>query len=108
MPSWLSFLIRWAWERDGRVLGILHGLQKIPLFSSRQVGQLHSGIEGDFLLVHQVQQLRDEVGEADEALDVAIAAIAHVFGRMIRSRDVVVSQLGHILLEAPSNCPADS
>src|SRR5699024_7429093 len=46
---------------EGRcVLGILHGLQKIPLFGSRQIGQLHSGIEGYFLLVNQVQQFGDE------------------------------------------------
>src|SRR5699024_10394500 len=57
----------------GCVLGILHGLQKIPLFGSRQIGQLHSGIEGYFLLVHQVQKLGDEVGEADEALDLCLA-----------------------------------
>ena len=52
-------------------MGILHGLQKIPLFGSRQIGQLHSGIEGYLLLVYQVQKFRDEVGETDEALDVA-------------------------------------
>ena len=59
----------------GRVLGILHGLQKIPLFGSRQIGQLHSGIEGDSLLIHQVQQFRDEVGQADEPFDLGLAII---------------------------------
>ena len=68
-----QFLDALGLGKGGRVLGILHSLQKIPLFGSRQIGQLHSGIEGDFLLVYQVQQFGDEVGQADIALNLLSA-----------------------------------
>ena len=55
------------------VLGVLHRLQKIPLFGGRQIRQLHSGIERDFALIHEVEKFRDEVGETDESLDLITA-----------------------------------
>ena len=57
-----------------RVFAVLHGLQKIPLLVSCQIGQLHSGIEGNFLLVYQVQQFRNQVGEADIPVNPALVS----------------------------------
>ena len=42
-------------------------LLKSPLLAFVQIGQFHSGIEGDLLFVYHVQQFRDEVGQTDKA-----------------------------------------
>ena len=57
--------------RQGRcVLGLVHGLQKIPLLSLVQIGQFHSGIEGDFLFIYKVEQFGNEIRQADKPLDI--------------------------------------
>ena len=44
--------------------------EKIPLLAFVQIGQFHSGIEGNFLFIYHVQQFRDKVGQADKTLDI--------------------------------------
>ena len=53
-------------------------LLKIPLLAFVQIGQLHSGIEGNFLFVHHVQQFGNEVCQADIASN-SIATYALAF-----------------------------
>lgn len=63
-------LIRTAREQGRCVLGLVHGLQKIPLLSLVQIGQFHSGIEGDFLFIYKVEQFGNEICQADKPLDI--------------------------------------
>ena len=55
--------------KRGRAVLAFHGLQQIPLLRFRQIGKLHSGGQGNFLFIHHLQNLRDEIGQADVAFD---------------------------------------
>ncbi len=60
--------------REGRRrLGEVHGFDDMQLFFGRQVGQFDGGIKGDLLLVDHVQEFRDQVGEADESMNLISA-----------------------------------
>ena len=50
-----------------------HGVIKRALLLFGKVGQLHRRAKGDPTVIHHVQNFRDEVGEADIALDLCIA-----------------------------------
>ena len=49
----------------------LHGFEQDLLMFFGQVRQFHRRAHGDPAVIHKLQQLRDEVGEADIALDCA-------------------------------------
>ena len=53
-------------------------VQQIPIdalhpFTNHPFKVLHSGIKGNFLFVHHVQQFRDKAGQADKTLDLSAA-----------------------------------
>ena len=58
-----------------RCLCIVHCLQKFFLFRRFQIRQLYRRIEGDFLLIHHIQNFWNQVGKADIAMNL-ITAIA--------------------------------
>ena len=56
-----------------RCLCIVHCLQKFLLFRWFQIRQLYRRIEGDFLLIHHVQNFRNQIGKADKPLNLSSA-----------------------------------
>ena len=58
--------------RRGAVLQLHHFVERTLLLFG-QIGQFHSGPHGDLSLVHHVQQRRDQIGEADIALDLGFS-----------------------------------
>ena len=68
--------------------------KKIPLLSLVQIGQFHSGIEGDFLFIYKVEQFRDKIGQTDETLNL-IATFTKFFGHDLVGT-FLCPNLGHI------------
>ena len=87
-----------AYSASGsQILGVVHCFQKIPLLAFVQIGQLHSGIEGDFLFVHHVQQFRDEVGQADKTLDLLITFACSFSNNLCTAfPEIIWDNLSHI------------
>ena len=67
-PSWLYFLSRWAWEREGVACSLSIASSKSRCSSFFEEGQLISRIEGDFLFIHHIQQFGNQLRQADIAL----------------------------------------
>ena len=64
-------------EGGGGLLAV-HRVQKLCLFLFFEERQLIGRVEGDFLLIHHVQQFGDELSEADVAGNL-VTALAYLF-----------------------------
>ena len=62
-----------------------HHIQELFLFLSREEGQLIGRIQGDFLLVHHIQQGGDQLGEADVTHNLNTAAFTGIFCHTVTS-----------------------
>ena len=69
------FLLHFQKDLTGELIEGTACLKKIPLLGFVQIGQLHSGIECNFLFVYHVQQFRDKAGQADKSLDLRLGII---------------------------------
>lgn len=68
-----------------RGLRVVHGGKETLLFLGLQIGQLHSGVKGNFLFIHHVQNFGNEIGQADIAAD-GFPTHASVFAHFLRSQ----------------------
>ena len=59
-------------QRGGSLFA-LDGLHHESLFLRFQIGQLHGGRDGDFLVIHHLLKLRGQLGEADVPLNLSAA-----------------------------------
>ena len=68
-------------RKRGGVLGILHCIQKLPLFLRLEVRQLHSRIQGNFLGINFLLNLWNKLRQANEPLYLrnAFAAVLRDF-----------------------------
>ena len=64
-------------EGGGGLLAV-HRVQQVHLFLFFEEGQLIGRVEGNFLLVHHVQQFGDQLGEADVTGNL-VTALAYLF-----------------------------
>ena len=55
-------------EGGGGLLAV-HRVQQVHLFLFFEEGQLIGRVEGNFLLVHHVQQFGDQLSQADKSFD---------------------------------------
>ena len=79
-----------------RGLFAVHRVQQIPLFLFLEKGQLIGRIEGDFLLIHHVQHLGNQLGQADVTKNL-VFTLANLFSQYLaRLLPKIVPKLGTI------------
>ena len=82
-------------ERRRSLLAV-HCVQQIHLFLFFEERQLIGGVEGDFLLIHHVQQFGDQLGEADITKNL-VFTLADLFSQYLaRLLPKIVPNLGTI------------
>ena len=69
-----------------------------------QIGQFHSGIEGDFLFVHHVQKFGNKVGQADKTLDLLITFTCSFSNNLCTAfPEIIWDNLSHIFGSSSSS-----
>ena len=85
-----------------RCLCIVHCFQKFFLFRRFQIGKLYCRIEGDFLLIHHIQNFGNQVCKANIAKNLIFTCAKFFRHFLARQFSKIISKLGIVFFRWPS------